>query len=266
MKLSIITINFNHKHFPKLCVEALEASKTRHGFEIIFVDNVSRDPISKGFLEKAAGAGRIKLIKTSHNLGYAGGNNLGAANASGEYLLFLNPDTAVFPDAIEKMIDYMDQRRDIGILGPKLIYADGLVQDSCRRYPRLIDLIAKRTPLRRLSWFRKRVAGYVMGDFGHSVLREVDWVTGASMLISKKVFEKVGGFDERYFLFMEDLDLCRNVREKGLHVVYYPEAQINHYHQRLSGGGLSRLLTKKVFWHHVASMIKYFWKWHRKHS
>lgn len=263
MKLSVITINFNHKHFPKLCVEALESSKTQHKFEIIFVDNVSRDLISKGFLEKAAAENRIKLIKTTHNIGFSGGNNLGAKNAFGEYLLFLNPDTAVFPDAIEKMINHMDQHRDIGILGPKLIYADGIVQDSCRRDPNFIAMVAKRTPLGKFKFFKKFINYYTMHDFDKNKEREVDWVTGAAILIPKKLFENIGGFDERYFLFMEDADLCRTVREKGLRVVYYPEAQINHYHQRLSAGGISKLITKKVFWHHVASMLKYFWKWRR---
>ncbi len=285
IKLSVITINFNHKHFPKLCVEALEAAKTNFKFEIIFVDNGAHDLISKGFLEKAAKQGRIKLIKTHKNLGFSAGNNLGAVNATGEYLLFLNPDTTVYSDALQKMIDYMERRENavyyygagdgsvergngvkhghIGILGPKLIYADGVVQDSRRRFPRLIDLIAKRTPLSRLPFFRKKVHEYIMNDFDHEKICEPDWVTGAAMLISKKVFESVGGFDERYFIFMEDLDLCRKVRAKGLKVVYYPEAQINHYHQRLSAGGLHKLLTKKVFWHHIASMFKYFWKWRK---
>ena len=335
MKLSTITINFNHKHFPKLCVEALEASKTNFKFEIIFVDNGTRDPISKGFLEQAAKQGRIKLIKTAKNIGFSAGNNLGALNASGEYLLFLNPDTAVYPDALQKMVDYMEKyggveksgvhggkeagaincaedsgmesstiiysegsgaessaityadnsgaknnknlrggRRDnsheknaknrpIGILGPKLIYADGVVQDSCRRFPRLIDLIAKRTILGRLPFLRKRVREYMMGDFDHEKICEPDWITGAAMLIPKKLFKKVGGFDERYFLFMEDVDLCKKVRAAGYKIVYYPQAKINHYHQRLSAGGLHKLLTKKVFWHHVASMIKYFWKWRK---
>ena len=261
MKLSTITINFNHKYFPKLCVEALEAAKTDFKFEIIFVDNVSIDPISRGFLDKAAADNRIKLIKTHKNLGFAKGNNLGAKHALGEYLLFLNPDTTVFPDALQKMVDYMEKHPDIGALGPKLIYANGDIQDSFRRFPHFIDLVAKRTALGKIKYFKNRVQKYVMTGLDPNVMHDVDWLVGAAVLMPKKLFEEIGGFDERYFLFMEDADLCQKVHAKGLRVVYYPDAQINHYHKRLSGGGISHLLLKKVFWHHIASMVKYFWKW-----
>lgn len=261
MKISTITINFNHKYFPKLCVEALEASKTTFPFEIIFVDNVSTDPVSVGFLDKAAEEKRIKLIKTHKNIGFARGNNLGAEHALGEYLLFLNPDTVVYPDALQKMADYMDKHSEVGALGPQLIYANGDIQDSFRRFPSFMDLLAKRTFLNKIKFFKNKVHRYTMFDENPNIDHEVDWLVGAAILMPRKLFKEIGGFDKRYFLFMEDADLCREVHKKKLKVIYFPDAKINHYHKRLSGGGLLHLVTKKVFWHHVSSMFKYFYKW-----
>ena len=261
MKLSVITVNYNSKHFPKLCVEALEKSKTGFDFEILFVDNGSTDPISLGFLEHAARDLRIKFIKSPKNLGFAGGNNLGAAHAAGEYLFILNPDTAVSENALQSMIDYMELHPEIGILGPKLVYADGTVQESCRRDMRFLDLVIKRTPLRKYPWGRTRLENYLMQDFDHEKIQEVELITGAAIMMRRALFEKIGGFDERYFLFMEDFDLCKKVRTAGKKIVYFPKAPVNHYHRRLSSGNFFQLLGKKVFWLHLQSAAKYFWKW-----
>lgn len=260
-KVSTITVNFNHKYFPKLAVEALEKSTIHDQLEIIFVDNASTDQTSLNFLVKAGAEGRIKYIASKTNLGFAGGNNLGAAQATGEYILILNPDTQVLPDSIEKMVKYMDEHPEIGILGPRLEYSDGEVQDSCRRDMSFTDLVIKRTPLRYIPALKKRVDQYTMEDFDHKQVQEVELITGACMLLRRDFYNEIGGFDDRYFLFMEDFDLCKKVRAAGKKIVYFPPAIINHYHKRLSGGSLFKLIRRKVFWIHVNSAIKYFWKW-----
>jgi hypothetical protein len=260
-KVSTITVNFNHKYFPKLSVEALEAAENPWPVEIVFVDNASTDELSLNFLRAANKDGRVKLIESPENIGFAGGNNLGAANASGEYLLILNPDTTVRKDSIEKMVSYMDKHKDVGILGPRLEYSDGTVQDSCRRDMKFYDLVLKRTFLGKLPLFKRRVEKYTMDDFDHSKIQEVELITGACMLIRKDFYDDIEGFDDRYFLFMEDFDLCKKVRAAGKKVVYYPDAIINHYHKRLSAGSIFTLIRKPVFWMHVNSARKYFWKW-----
>jgi GT2 family glycosyltransferase len=123
------------------------------------------------------------------------------------------------------------------------------------------DLVLNRTPLGRVPILKNRVKNYLMDDFDHDATQDVDLITGAAIMMPRAVFEKVGGFDPRYFLFMEDFDLCRSVKKAGYRVVYYPEAQVNHYHKRLSQGSIFTLVRKKVFWNHVTSAIKYFWKW-----
>lgn len=264
MKLSIITVNFNHKYFPKLCVEALERSKTNFPFEIIFMDNASTDLISLGFLKRASDEGRIKFIQSKQNLGFAGGNNLGFKHAKGEFIFILNPDTQVKEDTFQKMVDYLEAHPDVGILGPKLVYPDGSIQESCRRDMKFTDLVLRRTALGKVSTLHKRVERYLMEDFDHERTQAVELVTGAAIMIPRHVLECVGGFDERYFLFMEDFDLCKKVRAAGYKVVYYHSAEVNHYHKRLSSGSLASLLRKKVFWIHVSSAAKYFWKWRKE--
>lgn len=261
MKLSIIIVNYNHKYFPRLAVEALEKSKVDFPYEILVIDNNSHDEESLSFLERAHHEKRIILIKSPHNLGFGKGNNLGAKHSKGKFLFFHNPDVTVKEDSLGKMVDYLEKHPDIGILGPKLVYSSGKVQESCRRNMKLWDLVLKRTFLGKLFPFRNRVKKYLMGDFNHDKIQDVDLITGAAIVMPRDVFNDIGGFDPRYFLFMEDFDLCRMVKRAGYRVVYFPEAEMTHYHKRLSQGSMIKLLSKKVFWHHIASAMKYFWKW-----
>lgn len=261
--VSAVMLNYNSKYFPKMCVEAFYEGTMDFDFEFIAVDNGSSDPISLGYLEKAEADGLVRLIKSEKNLGFGGGNNLGAKNAKGKYVLILNPDIFVNKDSVQKMVDYMEAHPEVGILGPQLRYPDDTVQDSCRRHMKFTDLVIKRTFLRRLPFLGKRVSKYTMSDFDHNKISEVDLLVGACFIVPREVYEQVGGFDERYFLFMEDFDLCKEIKSLGKKVVYYPETWVTHNHKRLSGGSIFGLLRKKVFWIHVSSAMKYFWKWRK---
>lgn len=263
MKVSCIIVNWNLKYLPRLCIEALKRSKTDFPFEIIVVDNDSHDE-SLDYLKDMHKKGEITLVHAGANLGYGRANNLGAKYAKGKYLLILNPDVSVESDTMQRMVDYMEGHHDIGILGPQLYFFNGQIQDSCRRFMRPFDLVIKRTFLRNIKFLKKRVDEYVMTNYDHKETAEVDLVTGACFMALKAAFEKVHGFDERYFLFMEDADLCRKIWEAGFKVVYYPPARALHYHKRLSGGNIFWLLRQRVFWIHLSSAIKYFWKWRGK--
>ncbi len=262
-KLSITVVNYNQKYFPRICVEALKKSKTDFKFEIIFCDNDSHDE-SLDYLKDAAGRGDIKLVQPGRNLGYGSGHNFAAKAAHGKYILILNTDITVEEDTLQKLVDYLDKHEEVGMVGPKLLYHNGEVQKSCRRNFSFVDLFIKRTFLRKIWPFKKRYEKYIMGDFNHDKTQEVDLITGAFMVMPMEVFKKIGGFDERYFLFMEDFDLCRKTHLAGYKVVYYPEAAAMHYHKRLSEGSFLKLLFNKISWWHLASAIKYHWKW-RKH-
>lgn len=263
MKLSAIIVNHNQKYFPRMCIEALKKGGLPAEHELIVVDNASKDE-SLPYLEKMAEKKEIKLVKSGRNLGYGKGNNLGVKEAEGEFLLILNPDVFVQEGAVEKMVEYLAGHEEIGILGPKIIYHNGRVQESCRRFMTFTDLVIKRTFLRKLPRFKERLRKYVMEDFDHEKIQEVDLLVGACFLMRKSTFKRLGGFDKRYFLFMEDFDLCQKAHKEGLKVVYYPPAVVTHFHKRLSDGSLVRLFFRPVFWHHVVSSIKYFWRWRGK--
>lgn len=259
-KLSITIVNYNQKYFPRLCVEALKKSKTNFDFEIIFCDNNSRDE-SLDYLKKTAEKGEIKLVEPGRNLGYGSGHNFAARKAKGKYILILNTDITVEQDTLQKLVDYLETHHDCGMVGPKLMYHDGTVQQSCRRHFKLFDLFIKRSFLKKIWPFKTRYQKYVMSDFNHRSTQSVDLITGAFMMMPKALFDKIGGFDERYFLFMEDFDLCRKVQLAGYKIIYYPEAVAVHYHKRLSEGSFFKLIFNKISWYHLASALKYHWKW-----
>jgi hypothetical protein len=262
MKLSITVVNYNQKYFPKICVEALKKSKTDFEFEIIFCDNNSTDE-SLAYIRNAAKTGEIKLVEPGRNLGYGSGHNFAAKEAKGKYILILNTDITVEHDTLQKLVDYLEKHHDVGMVGPKLMYHNGTVQQSCRRNAGFFDLFIKRTFLKKIWPFKARYQSYIMEDFHHDKTQEVDLITGAFMMMPKKVFDEVKGFDERYFLFMEDFDLCRKTHKAGYKIVYYPEAVATHYHKRLSEGSFLKLLFNKISWWHLASAIKYHWKWRK---
>lgn len=263
--VSIIIVNYNHKYFPKMCVEAIEKSDTDFDYEIIVVDNGSTDE-SIHKLRELKKEDRIILIEAKKNLGYGKANNLGVKRAKGEFLIISNPDVFVKKDTMRRMVEYLDEHHEIGLMGPRLRYYSGEVQESCRRDMNFFDLIIKRTALKKIPAFKKRLQKYLMEDYDHQAIHKVDLITGAYFIIKKDVYEEMEGFDPRYFLFMEDYDLCRKLREKGYKIIYFPVVEAEHYHKRLSSGNILWLLRRKVFWFHLMSAIKYFWKWRKKHS
>lgn len=263
MKLSITIVNYNQKYFPRICVEALKKSKTNFDFEIIVCDNDSHDE-SLDYLKKADKDGDIKLVQPGKNLGYGSGHNFAAKSAKGEYILILNTDITVEENTLQKLVDYLEKNEDVGMVGPKLKYHNGEVQKSCRRNFGFFDLFIKRTFLRHIWPFKKRYENYIMSDYDHSETQEMDLITGAFMMMPMSVFKEVKGFDERYFLFMEDFDLCRKVWGVNKRVVYYPETFATHYHKRLSQGSFFKLLFNKISWFHLASALKYHFKWWRE--
>jgi len=258
MKLSIIILNYRSKELTTKCIETFYNSSGEKDYEIIIVDNGSGDNSVEVLHNRFP---NIKIIPNIRNLGYGAGNNMGIVQAKGEKILILNPDVEIKYPSIEKMMEYLDSHPDVGLIGPKLIYPDGVTQDSYRHFPGLFDLIIKRTHLHRFSFFRKRMDNYLMYDMNNSETQEVDWLVGAAFMMPTDFFKKIGLFDERYFLFFEDTDLCRRVWKTGYKVIYFPSSNAIHNHKRLSQGKWHKVLRKKTFYIHIASAIKYFWKW-----
>lgn len=230
--------------------------------EIVVIDNHSQDDsigVLRNRLKKYA---NVHIVETSRNKGFGGGYNAGARHAHGTYLLINNPPKILESDAVEKLVRTMEADQTIGILAPKLIHPDGTIRTSARAFPSPVDLIVKRTTIQHI--FPKTLRRYLQLDVNPEEPRSVDWVVGGCFVIRKNLFYELHGFDERFFLFFEDTDLCQRVRERGMTVVYDPTVAGRDRKQRLSEGNFLQLLTTRTGRSHVASALKYFWKWKGK--
>lgn len=268
MDFSIIILNYKQKNLVKNCLKNILALNLNFKYEIIVIDNASRDGclemIKKEFPSEIS-IGKIRLIESKVNHGYASGNNLGIKEARGKYILILNPDITVLNGSIEKMLQFMEKNPDCAICGPKLLNPDKSIQISSFRFPKWYTPIFRRTFLKLFNFAKKELEKYQMLDLKGNETREADWLMGACVIIRKAAIEKVGLMDEHYRLYFEDTDWCKRFWKAGYKVYYFPQAEMIHFHQRLSAQevGLKSLFNPSTRTH-IISAIKYFWKWRKK--
>ncbi len=233
MDLSIIVVNWNVKELLRRCLHSLLAELSAADFsaEIIVVDSASADG-SPQMVQ--ADFSQVQLIASQQNLGYAGGNNVGAAAAKGQYLFLLNPDTELKPGALARMLAYMETHPQVGALGPQLLWPDGSVQSSRRRFPTVGSLFWESTLL--AQWFprNRHVQRYHLLDKPDDQPQAVDWVVGAAILIRRDAWRQVGPIDEEFFMYFEETDWCRRSVGAGWQTHYLPAAQIIHYEGKSS--------------------------------
>jgi len=259
MTLSIVYINYNTRGLLKQSLKHLFMTAPALDFEVIVVDNNSSDN-SVVMMEKDFP--NVRLVKAKKNLGYAGGANLGIKNSKGSYVAIFNPDIFITKNSLESLVNYLDNNLSVGVIGPKLVNADGSLQYSCYRFPTISTPILRRTFLGNTSFGKKILDNYLMKDFSHEVVKEVDWLLGGALVCRRSVLEKVGYMDERYFLYFEDTDLSRSIKKIGYKVIYLPSAKMVHLHQRESvGSSAIKSLFKKTTREHIKSAIKYFLKY-----
>ncbi len=257
--VSALVLNYRSPQETVNCVQALLKQSISDQLEIIVIDNHSEDDSIGVLRNRLQKFDHIKIIETPQNIGYGQGNNRGEHYAAGEYTFITNPDNQLEPDGLEKMIDVLQKDSSIGIIAPQLVFPDGTIRDSYRRFPTLTDVFIKRTFLRNL--FPERLHHYTQEKDDHSQIKEVDWVVGACLLMRRDLFDQLGGFDPRFFPFFEDVDLCRRVHQLGKKVLYYPEVKAMDSKSRLSQGGILALFTKWTVREHLRSALRYFGKW-----
>ena len=259
MDLSIIILNYKSRGLTKQCLKGVLKSNPKLDYEIFIIDNNSKDKCIEYIKEKIGKLKNIEFIQSNKNIGMGAGNNLGIKKATGKYILILNPDVAVFSGSLEKMYEYMENNSKVGILGPKLVTPAKKLQYSCFYFPTPFDFIARRI---NLPFGKIALAKYQMQDWNHNDVREANWVQGSCMLVRKSAIDKIGMFDKRYFMYLEDTDWCRRFWDNGYKIVYYPKVSLVHYYSRgAAGSGLLKSLFKKITWIHISSAIKYFRKW-----
>ncbi len=261
MDLSIIIVNFNSKDLADTCIRTIFHFPIAAEFEVILVDNASMDGSAEYLTDRWGNNKHFSIIRNAQNLGFGKANNIGIRQARGKMIATLNPDIEVHENTFNTLLKYMQEHSASGLIGPQLVYEDGVVQDSYRTFPRLFDILIKRTFLKRVPWLKNRLRRYLMWSKDKQKTENVDWLVGAFWLVRKTALDQTGHFDERFFLFFEDVDLCRRMWAKKWEVVYVPKAIATHHHERLSSGGLKEIFTKKTVRIHIQSALKYFWKW-----
>ena len=253
MELSVIVLNWNTADETLACLESIYSQVHRHAIEVIVADNASSDRSREVVPQRFPQA---TLVAHSTNLGFCAGNNRAVAASSGRYVLFLNSDTVVAKGALDSLVNFADANPDVGIVGPKLLNLDGSLQYSCRRFPNLGAGFFRNTPLGRLLPQNRFTTDYLMSDWDHASVRDVDWVSGAALMIRREALEELGGFDESFYMYCEDVDLCYRAHQASWRVVYFPDAVIYH----IIGRASNKVPTRMTYMFH-RSMYRFY----RKH-
>jgi len=252
--LSIIIVNWNVRDLLDACLASIYASDLEAvNYEIIVVDSASDDDSIDMLREKYPA---VILLPQTKNIGFTRGNNIGLARAKGDYLLLLNPDTELSPEAVALLLKYLKADPQVGIIGPHTLNTDGSHQSTRRRFPTLVTGIFESTWLS--AWAPATIErDYRMLDRRDNDIIEVDWVQGSAFMLRRAVYVDIGGLDEGYTMYSEELDYCRRAKSAGWRVVYHGGAQITHH-----GGKSSEQASafKQVHFH--TSKLRYFRKHH----
>ncbi len=249
---SIVTYRSNVYQLRKAVDSFLEVNLATH---LTIVDNDS----GADYVASLRTFGQCELMDAGANGGFGFGHNIAIERAHPcDYYLVLNPDVEIKPGALEKMVDYLDDNLDIGLLVPRVKFPHGEPQYLNKRLPSVLDLFLRRFapgPLQNIAFIRRRMERYEMRDVGYDYTTDVPFCSGCFMLFRKSVLDQVGPFDERFFMYLEDCDMTRRVVLAGHRAVYFPHAVIVHHWMRGSHKSLRLMVVM------IQSMFAYFSKW-----
>lgn len=234
MDLSIIIINYNTLQLTSNCIQSIYDKVIGFEYEIILVDNASSECDPNIFLEKFP---KLYLIKSSVNLGFAGGNNLGIKNSNGKYILLLNSDTELINNAPGICYDYMQQDPNVGITTCKLFYPDGRVQYNCRKFRTIGWELSEIFPFFRFLPKHKQGQLMLHRYFDHESIAECDWVWGTFMLFPRSIIKQLPKniLPDDFFMYGEDILWCWEFKRLGYKIIFLPEAKVMHVHKGSSG-------------------------------
>jgi len=243
--LSIIIVNYNGTGFIADCLErVLENFDIRDSslsYEAIIIDNASNDRSPDYIGRFCKKHDDFRLIENTENMGFGAASNIGALEAGGRFLLFLNPDCKLLEGGIDRVLRYYGEANNIGVLGVRMLDTEGKLQMSCRAFPGISSQFYESYFLYRIFKKNHIFGSYFMTWWDHHDAREVDWLSGSFMLIKKQIFERAGGFDSDYFMYSEDCDLCLKLYRKGFRNHYYPGYCVEH----ADGGIASRDMARR---------------------
>jgi N-acetylglucosaminyl-diphospho-decaprenol L-rhamnosyltransferase len=267
--LSVIVVSWNVRDLLRRCLHSvlqapgfqLEAepgiepsSASGRWLEVVVVDNGSRDGSPDMIRSEFPG---VRLVANQENRGFTAANNQGLALSRGRWLLLLNPDAEVVGAALSTMVQYMESHPRVGALGPQLRYPDGSLQSSRRRFPTFATALVESTVVQEWSTDNALLRRYYMADTPDGEIQPVDWVVGACLLVRRGVYQQVGGLDEGFFMYSEEMDWCHRIRSAGWDVVYLPTATVIHHE-----GKSSEQVVPARHIHFQGSKVRYFRKHH----
>jgi N-acetylglucosaminyl-diphospho-decaprenol L-rhamnosyltransferase len=242
--LSVILLNFNTRDLTLSCLASISQTAQTEKWQLIVVDNGSTDGSAEAIAQRFPA---IELIVSPTNLGYAGGNNLGLNRATGDAVVLLNSDVIAVPAVLGALADYLRTHQDVGALSPRLLTGAGIPQAFTFGNDPTFGYLLRRGA-------RSLLGRGTLHDWGTDQPVTTDWVSGACLAVNRKVLEGVGGLDERFFLYFEDIDWCLRMRRAGWRVVYNPTLQVIHL------GGTSqpqRHMANRLYYQ---SMLKFYKK------
>lgn len=236
MKVSIVIVSYNTKDFLKKCLGSIVESDFKD-YEVIVVDNQSQDGTFEEFKNyKLKGLNRFVFIKNSKNFGFSKANNIGVKESKGEYILFLNPDTEISSNTLSTVINFMDKHRDVGASTCKLVLPNKKLDDACHRgFPTPWNALCFFSGLEKLFPKSRLFSGYHVGWKDYSKPHEIDAGAGAFLIVRREAGEKISWWDEDFFFYGEDLDLCMRLKKNGWKVFYIPQTSVIHYKGISSG-------------------------------
>ncbi|HXV56725.1 MAG TPA: glycosyltransferase family 2 protein [Gaiellaceae bacterium] len=255
--VSIVVVAYDVRDEVLACLESIERHAPPVTVEVFLVDNGSED----GTAEAVAGAFPwVELVRLPRNVGVAARNE-GLRRARGRMRMFLDSDAKLTPGALAELVSFLDASPRVGLVGPRLVYEDGSLQLSARRYPPVFLPLMRRPPLERFLGDSERVRRHLMEDDPHDRTRDVEYVLGACQLFTERAQAAAGEVEEIFF-GPDDVDWCLRIRTAGLAVVYHPAATVVHAYRRTS----ARHPFSTVAFRQLAAFARFQWKWRRQRA
>lgn len=251
MDISVIIVEYKDIDIVQRAVKSVFKYAQDVEYEIIVISNSSYIEKDQAEAQQAWLGCRIVF---QDNVGFSKAVNKGIDMSAGDFVMLLNPDTEFIDNSLAAAVEFMENQPDVAIIGPKILDNKTQVQDSCREFM-TISILWKRMFAR----ITKRASGAILEKRDYSIADQVDWVSGACMLVRKKAIDEAGKMDDRYFMYVEDMDWCRNFNRYEWQVWFFPDWCIEHNAGRGSTGGFN--LFNRLMWIHVMSLIKYKVKW-----
>lgn len=251
MQLSVVIVSHNTRELLASCLESLVEHLAEIEHEVCVIDNASTDG-SAALVRRQFP--RVRLLASESNSGFAAAVNAGIEATSGHYVCWMNPDARLLNGGMGALLAYAGANPDVGVVGPQIVNADGSIQLSCRSFPSYATALFNRSSL-LTRWFPRNryTRRYLHTDRDHMTVQEVDWVSGACLLHRRTVSDGLGGLDDRFFMYMEDIDFCLRATEAGWKVMYHPGMRALHH----IGGSSRRIPFRSVLALHRSIRLYY---------